>query len=128
MLSMNAQPLSTPPGAVRVCGHAGAGEALRALRDGALKRVALVAEPSAPAPSDGRQYTRAVAVRALSDDAISILSGLSGELLAPWSHIVVHPHVAGFEVLLVSRWSDPARDAEEIAWTRAAVAELSAFA
>ena len=128
MLSMNAQPLTTPPGAVRVCGHAGAGEALRALRDGLLERIALVSEPSGPAPADGRQYTRAVALARLSGEAIGVLTGLCGELLAPWSHIVVHPHTAGFEVHLVSRWSDPARDAAEIAWTRAAVAELSAFA
>jgi hypothetical protein len=125
---MTPSPLTTTPGAVRVCGHAGAGEALRALRDGALHRIALVSEPSAPAPSHGRQYARTVALPGLSDDAIGILTGLAGELLAPWSHIVVHPHVAGYEVLLVSRWSDVARDAEEIAWTRAAVAELSEFA
>lgn len=40
----------------------------------------------------------------------------------------VHPHTAGIEVLLVSRRADVARDAEEIAWARAAVAELGAFA
>ena len=128
VLSMTAMPLTPQPGAVRVCGHAGAEEALKGLRDGAYQRVALVSEPSEPAPPDGRQYARTVALARLTDEAIGVLTGLCGELLAPWSHLVVHPHAAGFEVLVVSRWVDSARDAEEIAWTRAAVAELSAFA
>ena len=126
---MHAMPLSSQqPGAVRVCGHAHAEEALKALRDGRLERVALVSEPSSQAPPGSRQYSRTVALPRLTDEAVAVLTGLAGELLAPYSHIVVSPHAAGFEVLLVSHWADVAREAEEIAWTRAAVAELSAFA
>ena len=99
---------------------------LRALRDGRTDRAVLVPEPFSPGPA-GRHYTRTVALAHLGDDAIAVVDGLAGELLAPWSRIVVRPDGDGWAVDLESRWSDPAKDAEEIAWTRAAVAELAAF-
>ena len=100
---------------------------LHALRDGRTDRAVLVSEPFAPGPA-ARHYTRTVAIAHLGDDVIAVLDGLRGELLAPWSRIVVRPGGEGWTVDLESRWGDPAKDAEEIAWTRAAVAELSAFA
>ena len=105
-----------------------------------------VALQSMLAPPPGapplRAYVRFGFADELTPEAVDAVVALGGELGAPMSQIILQPlggafgrtgaaetalgeRDAGWAFQLLTLWPDPADDAGNIAWTRAAVAELS---
>jgi hypothetical protein len=98
------------------------------------------------APAGHRDYFKGGFTRTLSDDAVADLADLGRDMRAPLTQIICAPlgaHTAyaavdethsaighrdeewSFQVL--SLWADPAQDAEQKAWTKAAAERMSSY-
>jgi FAD/FMN-containing dehydrogenase len=106
--------------------------------------VQKISDPSAP--PGNRDYFKGGFMTEMSDAAVDTIVGLAGDLRAPLTQIICAPLGAGtayaavgdehsaighrdegwsFQVL--SLWKDPAEDAEQKAWTRAAADAMSSY-
>ncbi len=94
---------------------------------------------------DARNYFTAGFLAELSDESIDALMAISGGFISPMSQIILQPlggayargsagesalghRDAGWAFQVLSQWTDPERDAENLAWTRAAKQRLAGFA
>lgn len=99
--------------------------------------------PAPPAGPRRRSYLKFGVLDELSAPAIAVLAQLAGELCTPHCAILVSPlggafartgadtalgeRGARFAYQVLTAWDDPADDAPNVAWTRAAAAELAEF-
>jgi hypothetical protein len=74
---------------------------------------------------DNRTYSLTGRIESLDCHAFATFTRLAGEAGTPMRAVVLRPEPGGgWAYELRSEWSDPSDDAQNIAWTRAAIAEV----
>jgi hypothetical protein len=75
---------------------------------------------------DNRTYSLTGELESLDCHAMATFTRLAAEVDTPMRSIVLHPRPdGGWRYEVRSAWSDAALDAQNIAWTRAAIAEVA---